>query len=343
MPATCMPPLCANAQRPTYAACASGWRLQISAASCEIWLSRAEPLRADAGVAELELEARDDRDQVGVAAALAVAVHRALHEARAGLDGGERVRDGALGVVVRVDAERDARRRAPRATSATAAATCAGSVAPLVSHIVTFAAPASAAVWQAAQRVVAVGRVAVEEVLGVVDDLLALLDAEPHRVADHREVLLARDAHDLVEVQVPGLADERDHRREAVDQHAQRLVVGGAHVLAARHAERRDARGRGTTRARAARTAPSPSGSRPGSRPRCSRSRAGRAGVRPAASRPPTARCPPAACRRAAWCRRCEPARSSTRRLLRRWRRSGSPVRHGGRRGRPVAHRRRLR
>ena len=51
------------------------------------------------------------REQVGVAAALAVAVHRALHLARAGVDGDEAVGHGAVAVVVDVDA--DAARRAP--------------------------------------------------------------------------------------------------------------------------------------------------------------------------------------------------------------------------------------
>src|SRR3712207_8220754 len=46
-------------------------------------------LRADAAAAELELERGDDRGQVGVAAALAVAVERPLHHRGAGQDGGE--------------------------------------------------------------------------------------------------------------------------------------------------------------------------------------------------------------------------------------------------------------
>ena len=63
-------------------------------------------LVGDAAPPHLELQARDDRDQVGVAAALAPAVHRPLHLRAAGLDGGEGVRHGHVAVVVRVDAER---------------------------------------------------------------------------------------------------------------------------------------------------------------------------------------------------------------------------------------------
>ena len=49
----------------------------------------------------------DDRDEVGVAAALADAVDGALDVARAGGDGGQRVRNRQFAVVVRVDAEGD--------------------------------------------------------------------------------------------------------------------------------------------------------------------------------------------------------------------------------------------
>ena len=55
--------------------------------------------------AHLELEVGDDRDEVGVAGALADPVHRALDLARADLDGGQRVGHAALGVVVAVDGD----------------------------------------------------------------------------------------------------------------------------------------------------------------------------------------------------------------------------------------------
>ena len=57
------------------------------------------------GVGGLEEEGGDEADEVGVAAALAEAVERALDLARAGVDGGERAGDGVAGVVVGVDAE----------------------------------------------------------------------------------------------------------------------------------------------------------------------------------------------------------------------------------------------
>ena len=66
------------------------------------------------GRAHLQHEVGGERDQVGVAGALAVAVDRALHLVHAGVDRDERVRDRAPGVVVHVDAERHARLRLAR-------------------------------------------------------------------------------------------------------------------------------------------------------------------------------------------------------------------------------------
>jgi hypothetical protein len=96
---------------------------------------------------------------------------------------------------------------------------------------------------QAAQRVGAVVAPPVEEVLGVVDDALALRHEERDGLLDHREVLVAPDADDLLEVQPPGLADDRADRREAVGQDAQGRVGVRRHVAAPGHPERRDLRG----------------------------------------------------------------------------------------------------
>jgi hypothetical protein len=64
-----------------------------------------QAIRRHAVVAHLQLERRKDRDQVRVAAPLAVAVHRPLHQARPGFHRGERVGHRALGVVVGVDTD----------------------------------------------------------------------------------------------------------------------------------------------------------------------------------------------------------------------------------------------
>ena len=77
-------------------------------------------------------------------------------------------------------------------------------------------APGAGGRAQAVQRVAGVVAVAVEEVLGVVDDALAA----PRRRKATESAIIARfssrvDAHDLLEVQAPRLADDRAHRREA--------------------------------------------------------------------------------------------------------------------------------
>src|SRR5271167_163215 len=63
-------------------------------------------------VAELELEVRDDRDEVRVAASLAETVDGALHLRRARLYTGKRVGDRDFRIVVTVNSERTIDRRA---------------------------------------------------------------------------------------------------------------------------------------------------------------------------------------------------------------------------------------
>ena len=97
----------ANADEPTYGACGLTARLSSSATW---WLTAVEALDAtlrQARVAELELEVRDDRGEVGVAGPLAEPVQRPLDVAGAGVHRGHRVGDGTSGVVVAVDADRD--------------------------------------------------------------------------------------------------------------------------------------------------------------------------------------------------------------------------------------------
>ena len=190
-------------------------------------------------MAELELEVGDDRDEVGVAAALAVAVDRALDQRGALGDGGERVGHAALGVVVAVDAERA---RAERARDrAHRLGDLVGSEAPLVSHSVTFSAPAVGGRAQAA-RARSPGRRASRRRSARRRRRPAC--PAPTRKATESaiiaQVLLAVDADDLLEVQRPGLADERADRRE-----------GARRAPAAPGRRRRAGRAGGSSRTRA--------------------------------------------------------------------------------------------
>ena len=90
---------------------------------------------------------------------------------------------------------------------------------------------------QAAERIAGVELEAVEEVLGVEQHALSGGREKRHRVCDHAQVLLARDAHDLLHVQQRGLAHERARRDRAAGQHAQPLVGVGRAVAPPRHPE----------------------------------------------------------------------------------------------------------
>ena len=73
--------------------------------------------------------------------------------------------------------------------------------------------------------------------LRVEQNPLAGADEEGDRVADHRQVLLARGPHDLLDVQDRCLADERAYRRETVRENAQALVLLGGRIAAPGHTE----------------------------------------------------------------------------------------------------------
>ena len=195
----------------------------------------AEPLGRDDLVAGLELEVRDDGEDVGVAGALAVAVHGALDVARAGLDRRQRVGDGAAGVVVAVDAEPGARRRED--------------VGDDVLHLrrqhpavgVAEGDDLGAGLGRdpdRLERVGAVRRIPVEEVLGVEEHPAPLAVQEAHGVADHREVLLAGRPQRLLDVPDVRLRDEGDDGRPGGQQRADQRVVGGLRPGPAGGAER---------------------------------------------------------------------------------------------------------
>ena len=128
------------------------------------------------------------------------------------------------------------RARAARVISAISA----GTDPPLVSHKTTMSAPPRSAACQEASAYAGIVLVAVEGVLGVVDDEAALLGQEADRLLDHRQVLFRRRLQHFAHVQQPGLAENRHDRRFGVDQQPHLIVVLGADVLAPRRAERRE-------------------------------------------------------------------------------------------------------
>ncbi len=201
----------------------------------------AELLVADHLETHLQLQCRQDRDEVGVTTALAVAVDGPLDEPRPGAHRRQGVGDPALRVVVGVDADLDPRAEllVDRSGHRTDPLWKAAAVGVAERHVLGAAVDRRR---QALERVSGVVRVAVEEVLGVVDHPLAAFSAEGNRLGDHRQVLLARDARHLVEVERPRLADQGDRGDRALGQDPQRLVLGGGDAAAAGHAEAADGR-----------------------------------------------------------------------------------------------------
>src|SRR2546426_3425738 len=182
----------------------------------------------------LQLQHRDHRHQVRVPAALAEAVDRALHLHAAVGNALDRVRDRQLAVVVAVDAERG-RDRGPGRIHAGPDRGRQGAAARVAQADEGRARGRRGA--HARERVVAVGRQAVEEVLGVEDDLVDPLAEEGDGVVDDLQVLRERDAQVLAHVEVPRLADDGDHRRLGAETEVEVAVVGGLHARPAGRTE----------------------------------------------------------------------------------------------------------
>ena len=200
---------------------------------------------------ELNRQVRGNGDEVDIPAPLADAVDGPLHLDAAGVDRGQRVGDGEPRVVVGVDGEggnpgvrtsglrfqetRDGLYRVGDLLGQRAAVGVAEDQ------------PGRAAGdrgGEGLQRVLRVGFVAVKEVLGVVEDLLygGGLGTERHRVADHRQVLVPAHREHLIDMQVPGLADDRDDRCPSFNQRLHPRVVLRFDPLAPGHPERTDPR-----------------------------------------------------------------------------------------------------
>ena len=185
--------------------------------------------------AELEHEVRDDRGEIRVPRALAVAVDRPLHLARTRGDRSERVRHRELAVVVRVDAD-GAPERADGVGDGLG--DLAGERAAVRVAEDEPVGPRVGGSLQDGERIVAIRSVAVEEVLRVDHDLASVRLQVRDRVGDHRHVLVERRPQHGVDVVVPGLCDERDRRRLGVEQQTQPCIVLCADARVPRAAER---------------------------------------------------------------------------------------------------------
>ena len=181
-----------------------------------------EPICIDGQLAShLQQEVRDDSGQVGIAAALAQSVEGALDVVGALFDRRQGVGIGHASIVVGVDAE-----------------LCVADLLPCGTHGLRDLRGQGAAVGVAEyeraraslpgggeglQGVLGIRLVAIEEVLSIVDDLTFFGDQVADGVPDDPEVFFGGGSQNLGNVKMPGLAEDRDHRRADRED---RLQVG---------------------------------------------------------------------------------------------------------------------
>ena len=153
------------------------------------------------GEMRLQHQGGDDGDEVGIAAALADAVERALDVAHAGIDGCQRIGDRMLGVVMSVDAEVATRHVGRDVADDGAHFGRQRAAIGVAQHH-----PAGASLVSllgAGQRIGGIGLEAVEEMFAVDQDFLAGGLRGLDRLADGLEVLLVGAAQRHAHVIVP--------------------------------------------------------------------------------------------------------------------------------------------
>ncbi len=155
--------------------------------------------RAGSGWPSFSSSPAATRAEVGVAAALAIAVDGALHLRPR--PRGRRPASWPPRSRRRRGRGCRAARRPPSRTAGPPPATCQGSDPPLVSHSTSVSAPPRRGRAERRQRVARVGPVAVEEVLGVVDDPATLGPEVGEARLDDAQVLVEGGAKHLGDVQ----------------------------------------------------------------------------------------------------------------------------------------------
>ncbi len=261
------------------------------------------PLVGDGLVAHLQRQVGDDRAQVGVPGALAVAVDASLHLEHAEAHRRQRAGHRRPRVVVEVAAERRLREGRHHLGQRLLDLVGQGAAVGVAQHE-----PLGPCVMGGIQHRAGetrVGAVAVEEVLGVEEDPAPLGAEVGDRVGHHCHRVLLRSAQGVLDVVVPRLADEADDPGAGGEQGVElRIVLGPAPGPSGSSRRRPGWRCGGRARRRHGRRTRRPSGWRRASRPPRRARRGRRAGGQRAASPRRSARCPPAGFRRAAWCRR---------------------------------------
>ncbi|MHC2216141.1 hypothetical protein ACVIGV_001529 [Rhizobium leguminosarum] len=187
-------------------------------------------------VGALQRQRRDQRHQIGIAAALADAVQRALDLPDTGFDGGKRIGDRLAGVVMRMDAKTvpgnargdhrlDDRPHLRRLRTAIGVAEHHPAGAALIGRL------------GAGERIGRVGLEAVEEMLAIDDRLLARANRRLDTFGDAFEVFLVGAAKRHRDVIIPALGDETDGIAFGLKQPGNAGIVGDRNARPLRHAK----------------------------------------------------------------------------------------------------------
>ena len=187
----------------------------------------------------LELQRRDDRDEVGVATALAEPIERALDLARAGAHRGERIGHRLLGIVMRVDADvttRDDRDHVGDDLLDLVWQRAAIGVAehhPTGAFVIRGLGTGECKAW--------IGLIAVEEMFAIEQYFAPVAHGGAHAVADRGEVFLRAGFERHTHVVIPGFRHKADGIGFGFEQRREPRIVRRRAAGTARHAERGEA------------------------------------------------------------------------------------------------------
>ena len=183
----------------------------------------------------LELERADQRDEIGIAAALAQTVQRALHLADARLDGGDGIGHRTAAIVMGMDAETVAGHDLRHARDDVGDFLRKRAAIGVAEHHPARAGLVGGA--GAGERIIGIGLEAVEEMLAINHRLATGGDNRLHALADGGEIVVERRLERDMDVIVPALGDKHDRIGRAVEHAGEARIVGGGAAGAARHAE----------------------------------------------------------------------------------------------------------
>ena len=200
----------------------------------------AQVVGADAVEPHLELHVGNGGKQVGIAHALADAADGALHLQRTRTDSGKRIGHRTAGIVVTVNAQLLVGKRTRN--DADYLLHLEGKRAAVRLAKIDGVGAGLACRANARERVVGIGLIAIEEVLGVEHDDEPVSLQIRDRIGDHAKVFLERGLQRARDLGIPCFPHDGCHRSSALDEVGKALISVGRRALLAGGPERGDAR-----------------------------------------------------------------------------------------------------